>query len=99
MTLKHCVLSFTLLFSTAVAQGQVSEIRSASSGRNFELGGRGSSGGAGGFMAEFFFQFMFGEIIFQQQRKLEQKQDIPSLVSIDLLLQGAVQPSSYYILN
>jgi hypothetical protein len=97
MTLKYPVFLLAFLLGISLANGQVNEIKSASSSRNFELGG--GAGSAGGFVAEFFFQFMFGEVIFQQQRKLEQKHQIPSLVSIELLLQGAVQPSSYYILN
>jgi hypothetical protein len=99
MNPKVTFLAIVLLSASVLSMGQVNEIKSASSARRGEIGGGGSSGSAGGFVAEFFFQFMFGEVVYQQQRKLEQKHDIPSLVSIDLLLQGAAQPSSYYILN
>lgn len=89
----------TILAIAHHSAGQVRAIKSASATRSFEVGRGGSSGSTSGFLAEFFLQLMFGEVVYQQQRKLEQIHEIPSLVSVELLLQGAGQPSSYYILN
>lgn len=94
------VFAISLLFSTA-AYPQVDEIkRSSRSSR--DGGGEGGSGGPFGgsyFMGDFVFQMMFGGVVQAQQQKLQKRHDIPSLVSLDMMLQGAGQPSSYYILN
>jgi hypothetical protein len=84
------------LFSGPLVFGQVDEIKSASSSR----GGRGESsrGGAGGASGYDLF-FMFGYLIDWQQYKLDKKEEVRSIVSLDIMLQTAVQPSSYYIIH
>lgn len=90
-------LSFLVLAGTARAQ--VDEIKSASKSKasSHEIGG-GSSGGSG-FLIDFFFQFMFVEVINAQQHAVSRKREIPSIISLDAMLQVAAQPSSYYIAN
>jgi hypothetical protein len=76
---------------------QVGEIKSASSGKSSDSGSSGSSGGS--FMVDFFFQFMLGNMIQWQRASLDQRHDIPGTVSLEVMLQTAIQPSSYYIVH
>lgn len=81
------------------AFSQVDEIKSASKS-NTERSGRGSStdsnGGEGGF---FVFDFFFEALPQWQSFKLrEDRSRYPSMVSLDVMLQGGVKPSSYYLL-
>jgi hypothetical protein len=93
---------FILFFVFATAHfafGQVDEIKNASS--NSRKGGSGdrssSSGSSAGF--DLLFNVMFSGLVQAQQAKLERKADVPYMVSIDVMFQTAVQPSSYYIFN
>lgn len=96
------ILNFVIcLLISGIVSAQTDEIRRSSSGGS-RNGGRSESGGSSGgsyFAGDFVFQMMIGGIIQAQQKKLQQRHDIPSLVSLDVMFQGAVQPSSYYILN
>ena len=92
------ILAFLVLAGTAAAQ--VDEIKSASKSKgSHDIGSEGSSGGSGSFMIDFFFQFMFVEVINAQQHAVSRKREIPSIISLDAMLQVAAQPSSYYIAN
>jgi hypothetical protein len=93
-------VTFLLFLMAGVAVAQVDEIKSASSSKGQgEARGGGSSGGSGNFMVDFFFQFMFAEMIKAQQQKVSRKHEIPSIISFDVMLQAAAQPSSYYIMH
>lgn len=94
-------LTVVLLVLALTAQAQVDEIKSASSSKSkgsHEIGG-GSSGGSSSFLIDFFFQFMFVEMVQAQQEKVSRKREIPSIISLDAMFQVAAQPSSYYIAN
>ncbi|HYG03576.1 MAG TPA: hypothetical protein VD927_14105 [Chryseosolibacter sp.] len=96
MRLVSIILLVLIFCGTAI--GQVDQIKSSSGGRS--RGGETSSGGSGaGFVFDLFFNVFIGEVIYAQQEKLRRRDEIPGLVSLDLMLQGAAQPSSYYILN
>jgi hypothetical protein len=81
---------------------QVDEIKSASRSRS-----KGSSGSIGSDNASFggslfgdlVVNLMFGGIVKAQQQSLSKRHDIPTIVSLDLMLHTAVQPSTYYIVN
>lgn len=90
------------IFATTTLCAQVSDIKSASesnssnSGKSSGSGGDGSSSGGGGV---FFFDFMFDVFIGGQVMKLRNDRErYPSMVSLDVMFQGAVKPSSYYML-
>jgi cellulase/cellobiase CelA1 len=91
---------FTLIFLLTVnlSYAQVSAIKSASSSNSSSSNGDdySSNGGDG---AGWFGDFLFGGIVEWQKFKLtEYRQRYPSMVSVDVMLQGAIKPSSYYIL-
>jgi hypothetical protein len=84
------------------AMAQVDEIKSASrsnsekSDRSSSGGSSGSGGGGGSF---FLVDLMFGGIGEWQGAKLRQDRfRYPSMVSLDMMFQGGVKPSSYYLL-
>jgi hypothetical protein len=99
MTRILLVTTMLFLLFTGMASAQVDEIKSASSKASREIGGGSSSGGSGNFFVDFFFQFMFTEVIQAQQQKLQRRYEAPSMVSLDVMLQVAAQPSSYYIVH
>jgi hypothetical protein len=88
-----------LLIASMIASAQVGDIKSASkensSSQNASSSERGSSSGGN----LFFFFDMFRVLGVWQMHVLEKRPDVPQIVSLDVMLQGAVQPSSYYILN
>lgn len=102
--LKVSLIVFLLIPS--VLFSQVDEIKRASSNRS-SSGSASASGGSGGgdhsfagdLAGDLFINFMFAGVVKAQQQRLGQKRDIPTTVSLDLLLQGAAQPSAYYILQ
>jgi hypothetical protein len=81
---------------------QVDEIKGASSSNSSKSSGKSDGGsidddgdGSGGI----FFDLLFGGIAEAQSFKLRgDRQRYPSMVSLDVMFQGAVKPSSYYIL-
>ena len=97
MTLRFALV--LIVFSETLCYGQVDEIKSASSHSGGSSGRSegSSSGSSSGF--NFFFDLMFSGIVQAQQYKLERKADVPYMVSMDVMFQSAVQPSSYYIFN
>jgi hypothetical protein len=104
-TMKRLPCLACILLLPLFCVAQVNEIRSASSshGRAGSVSG-GSSGdyyasGGSGFIANLMFNVMFGEIIRGQQRRLERRHDVPTMVSLDIIAQAAARPSVYYIVN
>jgi hypothetical protein len=94
--LKACLVLLVPLSTFA----QVDQIKSASS-HHSSGGGSSRNDGSGGsaFMGNFIFNMIFSEVIPAQKRKLQQKADIPNIVSLDVIAQTAVQPSNYYVIN
>lgn len=93
----------TLLVAFFVASSlcaQVSEIKSASESNSSKSGSGNSDSGSGGVGGGgFFLDFMFDVFIGGQVTKLRNDRErYPSMVSLDVMFQGAVKPSSYYIL-
>lgn len=90
--------TLSLIFVLNLSNAQVAAIKSASSSNSSNSsdesysGGEGSGGG-------WFGDFLFGGIVEWQKFKLtEYRERYPSMVSVDVMLQGAVKPSSYFIL-
>lgn len=104
MSKKFLFISLILFFSLRhVGLAQVSEIKSASS--RHSKSGKSVSGGSsgaesdGGILGDLFVQVFIGGIINVQQVKLQKRHTVPSIISLEAMMQGAVQPSSYYILT
>lgn len=90
------VILFTCAFITSFAQ--VDEIKSASrsSGRR-SAGGDGTSASAS--TVDFFFNIFFTGLVEAQIAKLQRRDEVPYMISLDVSMQSALQPSSYYIVN
>lgn len=94
------LIVITLLCSIP-AHAQVDKIKQASSSRS-SRGSGGDSGFSGSnswLFADFFLEIAVSGIIEWQKQTLVKRYDNPSVVSVDVMLQGAAQPSNYYILN
>jgi hypothetical protein len=93
------IIVFFICISGSLAQ--VDEIKSASSDNSSKSGrGDGGSGGSGGGGGAWFIDFLFSGIAELQSYKLQDDRErYPSMVSLDVMLQGAIKPSSYYILD
>jgi len=82
---------------------QVSEIKSASSENSSGKSGKSGSGSSssdsnGNSSGAVFFDFLFGGIADWQSFKLRQDRErYPSMVSMDVMLQTGIKPSSYYL--
>jgi hypothetical protein len=97
--MKYVVFVFLLAIITP-AIGQVDEIKNASSSAGRSGGGRGGdSGGTSGATIDFVFNIVFAGIVEAQSAKLNRREEVPSMVSMDFIVQSAIQPSSYYIVN
>jgi hypothetical protein len=93
-----CIFLLVSIFSNA----QVSDIKTASSNHSAGSGssGRGEGGYSGNaFVFDLFFNVVFGEIIRAQQNQLERRHEVPAMISVEAMLQTAVQPSGYYLLH
>lgn len=88
-----------ILLAPLTALAQVDEIKSASS--KLSGGGRYTdfSRGGSGFAIDLFVNLALGGVIETQKQRLEQKHEVPGMVSFDVILQTAAQPSRYYIVN
>lgn len=98
------VILISVLLATCCSIGlyaQVNEIKGASSSNSSSSKSESSdwgdsdydSGGGG-----IFFDFLFGGIAEAQSFKLrEGRERYPSMVSFDVVIQGAVKPSAYYL--
>lgn len=74
---------------------QVGSIKSASKAGGSSRGERGSFGGGG----YFFFNMLTNGVYHWQRATLSRREEIPSIVSLDVFGQVAVQPSRYYVFN
>jgi len=103
-------LIFSCLFFSQLTYAQVDAITRASSNHSSGSGGSGSTsydysdddddgGGSGVFLIDFFFNVGFNGIAEWQKMKLQKKEVNPTVISFDVMLQTALQPSSYYIVN
>jgi hypothetical protein len=89
-----------LIFPSVFSVAQVAEIKTASSNHSSGSSGRGDGGYSGSsLMADILFNVVFGEIIQAQQQKLQRRHEIPAMVSLEAMVQSAVQPSGYYIVH
>ncbi|MBS1950304.1 MAG: hypothetical protein OJF59_002229 [Cytophagales bacterium] len=87
-----------ILFLPAVLFGQVSEIKSKSQENSSRSGGENnSSSSSSGCGNVFFFFDMFRVVGSWQAQKLEAADSVKRLVSFEVYMQGAVQPSNYYL--
>jgi hypothetical protein len=91
------LLSICFLCVGTTLYAQVSEIKHASS--TSSSGSDHSGGGGGGVVSDILFNIVFGEIIQAQQQKLERRSEVPGMISVDAIFQGAINPSSYYVLH
>jgi hypothetical protein len=97
--MKTLYALLVLLMVSGMAVAQVNDIKRASSSHHSDS--RSSSGGSANFDV-FFANTIFqaaGGIIEWQRYKLQKREVNPTVVSLEVMLQTAVQPSSYYIIN
>jgi len=97
--MKALIISLTLLLAFP-SLAQVDAIKSESSS-NSSRSGKSSEGSSGDIVGNSFFMvdLLFGGIAQWQGHKLrDDRARYPSMVSLDVMLQGAVKPSSYYVL-
>jgi hypothetical protein len=100
-----------IILSTCLAlevHAQVSEIKNASVENSSSKSGKGASSESGGSESvssnsssggAFFINLLFGGVADWQSFKLrDNRERYPSMVSLDLMLQGGIKPSSYYML-
>lgn len=78
---------------------QVDQIKSASSSHASSGFREGAGSSVGWFFADLFLQVAVSGAIEWQKYTLENRYQNPSVVSVELMLQAAVQPSQYYVLN
>jgi len=94
---KMFIFLACLSLAPVVVNAQVDEIKSASEDNASKSGGKERSGGGGG--GGFFADFLFNGIVQWQSFKLnDDRENYPAMVSLDVMVQGAVKPSSYYML-
>lgn len=107
-TLTILLFSSILLLSWPSA-GQVDEIKHESASRSSSSKGSSevyagsssdnNSNGAGLFVAELLFKGTIGALAAWQEYSVKKKAVNPTVISFDVMLQGAIQPSTYYILQ
>ena len=92
------VLALAFLCVGTIASAQVDEIKQKSSEHSKSRSSVSSSEG-GGSSSSFGLNFLFQGIGTWQAAKLQRWQEVPHLVSLEVMVQSAVQPSDYYILH
>lgn len=100
MKTKSCLV--TLLFlAVLTVSAQVDDIKSASKNNssNRSSGSGSSDRGSGGGGNMFFFFDMFRLLGAWQGNVLDKRDNVPQIVSLDLMMHMAAQPSSYYTFN
>lgn len=95
----YCWLITISVLLPLATYAQVDEIKSNSSSHSSSGGDGHHSSSSSGIYIDIFIQ-SFSLVGEWQQQTLQKRRDVnPELVSFDILLQTAVQPSSYYIVN
>lgn len=100
--LHRFALSLMFCFTLTHGMGQVDQIKSSSSSNTKGGGGSRSgerSGSSSGMVAYFFIDLIGHGIGEWQRSKLAKKEINPRIVSFELPMQAAVQPSNYYVFN
>jgi hypothetical protein len=104
--LQKYTLFILVCLSVTNVVAQVDQIKSSSSSnskstnsRTSEGGGSGSSSSSSGFFAYLFVDLIGSGIGAWQRDKLSKKEINPRIVSLELPLQAAAQPSNYYLFN
>ncbi len=103
---KHTLFILACLSVTHVV-AQVDQIKSSSSSNSKSTssrssergGGSGSSSSSSGFFAYLFVDLIGSGIGAWQRDKLSKKEINPRIISLELALQVAAQPSNYYLFN
>lgn len=94
-------LSCIILLATCCATGvyaQVDEIKNASSANSSKSRNDEGDSRAGGVGFSFMFDVFSGIGHWQAMKLQDDRSRYPSMVSLDMMFQGAIKPSSYYIL-
>lgn len=100
--MKALIFSLMLILSLS-AYAQVDDIKSASKSNtersSRSSGGSGRTDGSSGSSSFFMVDFLFSGVGQWQGYKLrDDRARYPAMVSLDVMLQGAIKPSSYYVL-
>jgi hypothetical protein len=93
---KLILFMLTICLGSQFATGQVNEIKSASASTS-RISENSYSGGNLAF--DILFNVVFGEIIREQQERLQKRDMVPGMISVESMVQVAAQPSSYYLIN
>ena len=95
--MKQILLVFVALMCIGELNAQVSEIKSASKGNSSGKSGSKSDSDDSGVGLDVFF-FLFDGLGSLHTSKIHGDRDrYPAVISLDVALQGAIKPSSYYI--
>jgi hypothetical protein len=93
-------LCFAFLFFMATQSfAQVSEIKGASSSNSRSRGERGGGSRSSGLVAYFFIDLIGSGIVEWQRYKLAKVDVNPSVVSLEVMTQAAIQPSTHYVFH
>lgn len=101
--MKTLLIALLASLCSITLYAQVNDIKSASSSNSSKSGRSGGSGSSdsddSGSIGGVFIDFFFGGIVELQSSKLRKDYTrYPSMISLDIMLQGAIKPSSYYLL-
>ncbi len=105
--LKKCTLFILVCLSVTHVLAQVDQIKSSSSSNSKSTNsqsnqrgeGSGSSSSSSGFFVYLFVELIGNGVGALQRDKLSKKEMNPRIVSLELPLQAAAQPSNYYLFN
>ncbi|MBL7835207.1 MAG: hypothetical protein JNK18_14715 [Cyclobacteriaceae bacterium] len=96
--MKPFLLASLMLFGLSISYAQVDEIKSASKDNSKKSGHSKDSDDGDGVGLDVFF-FLFDGLGSLHISKLQNRENYPSAVSLDISFQAAVKPSSYYVLQ
>lgn len=97
--MKSLVLCFFILLPSFLL-AQVNQIKAASGQHSNAMASSADAYSSGSdFFVDFFFNIMFSSVIRAQEQKLEQRHQVPNMVSLEIMAQVAAQPSAYYIVT
>ncbi|HMV09813.1 MAG TPA: hypothetical protein PK325_15745 [Cyclobacteriaceae bacterium] len=96
--MKPFLLACTMLFCLSISHAQVDEIKSASKNNSKKSGHSSDSDDGDGVGLDVFF-FLFDGLGSLHTSKLQNRENYPSAISVDIALAGAIKPASYYVLQ